>query len=820
MRRPPIACQRAVQSLQSPPLQHIWISDDQLSLAVNRFFRTTCPHQKRHGSNVPGPLEARRRAAKRRMTVSAGFYPQENFSPSFNLSAWFGFRRNPQPSWQYQPPSLRKDAAPVPDSLRPPDTTSMQSTYDPLLEPTNPAHYPDSAHDPQMGSYEVARTITKELEANFRDVALDHETMTEVDLVTVTRDDPAMTMSGDIEACFELFKSSIAQPNSMDYGRLVTEAFELSCPPGTNAWIFNNMVIKHLLDLNWDPSPLLALAQERPLQFTLPPIYTTAHHQLLDYAAKMPLVFPDCNRQLHGLYMRLAKAAAGAESSANSAQDAELITLCRGLWQSSHALGSELGNSVLNLVCTVASKVQNQHTAAMLRPVLAQNYSKDGPKHALMQLVLQACISRGQYLAAVDVLRCMPRVILLDVIPMYTLYLSRAQRKTRAAASMHKERWDTWLTLINSAGRETDLDSTGLNAAIEPLAQAIFYNNPRKSLARHSSDCIRPGNLLHTLLFKFAVEDAKYAMSKTAVAQTIDSALLSISTQREILRPETVLVKVIVSLKKASLPHCEFTDAIVAFLARHGNLNALVTFMTMVRDHGLGLGETSVVDALVRQKTFDMQQQAAPLTDTQLQHNALTLHNCQVIASILRKIASVSAIKHERVSPTTFKTLRVQRQLRHILSRADAARALPLAFRNLSADMTLEDRIALIHQLAHEYSLDKTRTQREVWRAIYYLYRHLKEYSLSIGPLFSRAVVRISIIRPLSEQRFVSARRMIWVCHLVARVEGEAVAKKIESDFWQWRGDLIKHAKHVHNSIGADTRQKAHVGNMKRLGLI
>jgi hypothetical protein len=113
MRRPPIACRRAVQSLQPSSPQHIWISDNLLADALSRFFPTSCPQQKRHGSHVPGPLEARRRAAKRRMTVSASFYPQENFAPLFSLGALFGFRKAPQPSWRYEAPSLQHHVEPL-----------------------------------------------------------------------------------------------------------------------------------------------------------------------------------------------------------------------------------------------------------------------------------------------------------------------------------------------------------------------------------------------------------------------------------------------------------------------------------------------------------------------------------------------------------------------------------------------------------------------------------------------------------------------------------------------------------------------------------
>jgi hypothetical protein len=119
MRRSPVACRRAVQSLQSPAAQHIWISDDLLTAALSQFFRSSCPQQKRHGSHVPGPLEARRRAAKRRMTASAGFYPQESFPQPFSLSAFFGFRKDSQPTWRYEAPSLQHNAEYLDITVRP-----------------------------------------------------------------------------------------------------------------------------------------------------------------------------------------------------------------------------------------------------------------------------------------------------------------------------------------------------------------------------------------------------------------------------------------------------------------------------------------------------------------------------------------------------------------------------------------------------------------------------------------------------------------------------------------------------------------------------
>lgn len=44
------------------------------------------------------------------MTVSAGFYPPDHLSSLFNLGALFGFRKDTQPTWRYEAPTLQQRA--------------------------------------------------------------------------------------------------------------------------------------------------------------------------------------------------------------------------------------------------------------------------------------------------------------------------------------------------------------------------------------------------------------------------------------------------------------------------------------------------------------------------------------------------------------------------------------------------------------------------------------------------------------------------------------------------------------------------------------
>ncbi|KAK0256932.1 hypothetical protein B0A54_07428 [Friedmanniomyces endolithicus] len=88
----------------------IWITDDLLAEAFHRFARVLHTHtNRRHGSNNPGPLEARRRHARRRMGLASAV--PVGGPPVVDLGALFGLGARspaqPEKSWKWEAPSLR-----------------------------------------------------------------------------------------------------------------------------------------------------------------------------------------------------------------------------------------------------------------------------------------------------------------------------------------------------------------------------------------------------------------------------------------------------------------------------------------------------------------------------------------------------------------------------------------------------------------------------------------------------------------------------------------------------------------------------------------
>jgi hypothetical protein len=51
-------------------------------------------------------------------------------------------------------------------------------------------------------------------------------------------------------------------------------------------------------------------------------------------------------------------------------------------------------------------------------------------------------------------------------------------------------------------------------------------------------------------------------------------------------------------------------------------------------------------------------------------------------------------------------------------------------------------------------------------------------------------------------------------------VEGDAVAAQVEAEFYRQRGEIIRRAKEAYIGVRGSKHNKAHIGTMKRLGMI
>jgi hypothetical protein len=763
------------------------------------------------------------------MTASAGFYPQENFPQPFSLSALFGFRKDAQPTWRYEAPSQHHNAEPL-DLC----TCSRLSTrcYRALLttvasdrvssDSSSPPHLvnptgrttsltkPSPVYASPSFSQNVPRTDAADNRTNLAAGAV--TAGQHVQHVHQAAADTPDTV--DFETYFEIFRASIAGAEDLsgsERGKLLLDVWRSCRPPHPEAWVYNVMVIRHLVDLEWDPVRILSKLKF----FAIPPTYveeSMGFLECLEVAAARSL---HASRVYHRIYMKMAEAAAVAEASKSSSQDLELACIIRQSLQGASSQSGDVKPLVADTLSAVASKIHHLHLRKSLHSILA---GISNTEQSITLLLAHAAKDNSLYTAVEHVLYCLPRQHVLPLVPSITTSLIKAvEWKSRLSDDTYRNRLSAWLAILQRLDSKPESGVAGtshLAAAVAAVSDHVFGNsNPGQ---------LRPHILLHASVFKLMQEHPLHAPHKERLLRSIYSSSNAPPHGQEGLKKlEPTLVTILAQIRRHSLPSAQLTNITVDLFTRHTNILSVYRLLAALDEEGLTLDDPSSIELLITEKMAFIQHRTASLTETQRQHRTFALRTCQKILAILSKHTAASvapsllATMQEKLH-----TLQAQRQFQAILDRAEKNHALPQAYRHVTADAPDDQRNILIHQLAHHYSLGTARSHRETWRAIYYLYNYLQEHSFPIGPLFTKAVVRVSIIRPLIEQRFVSARRLIWVCQLVARVEGEDVARKIENDFHRWRGGLIKHAKEVHDDADGDRKAKAHVGVMKRLGLI
>ena len=121
----PTVCSRAVQRQLSVAPDGIWISDDALARSFTRF-----------ASSIPGPLEARRRLGKRRITQQSQYQP----TPTSHFGGLWGFFPEvDRTQWQWKAPTKRQEkqdaTMPVlPAWLSEPENTLAEDVSEPVIE--------------------------------------------------------------------------------------------------------------------------------------------------------------------------------------------------------------------------------------------------------------------------------------------------------------------------------------------------------------------------------------------------------------------------------------------------------------------------------------------------------------------------------------------------------------------------------------------------------------------------------------------------------------------------------------------------------------
>ena len=263
---------------------------------------------------------------------------------------------------------------------------------------------------------------------------------------------------------------------------------------------------------------------------------------------------------------------------------------------------------------------------------------------------------------------------------------------------------------------------------------------------------------------------------------------------------ERMLLDVIVGMNEKKIPTLATTTHILELVNRfQAKVGAVETerFLGILKERGVDQIDPKVLYEIVLEKM-----------DTQPEY---ALRLCSYISN------SRTCYDPHFPIQMLLQGIKSRMRMHKILETAARNDHLPAVFRTSPLKDVLNVRAELAHQIAYQFSLDESITSRASARSVYYFYRYLRSHHLPIGPLMTKALVRVVVTRPLSERRFASTRRYVWLRSLVSQVEGEEVAQQLDKLFWEWRGKVIADAKRRFVETGG--YGPAHVNTVKKLGL-
>jgi hypothetical protein len=615
----------------------------------------------------------------------------------------------------------------------------------------------------------------------------------------------------DLAVCVKNFKVKIKIAESLPDSKrfdFLNRSIQSCCPPGKKAGDFTLLVLQHLRRTQLSPNTIVSclVAANVPL----PDLGTSRGLELVRQLNDMAKNSAKMIRPMDRLYRVLAATVTTNSTGKPSVQDKGIRMLYRAIWE--NALRSRKDDqpfetSTVMTLNALGKRFSNPHTHFYLKRLLNDRaHTADQIDH----LVRSSSGRRRSTIVGAPVLDCIPRELLSTAITSLPRYLVKeVDDQNERQKLRHFESWMRVLRVLDARVATAPENITTLDLAVKSLAA----DGVHLLVVGRYLMYLPPELLVKALLHWLPYQESMYGIEPKQREEFVTLYRIHLRTNGKLLVSRNeMLARLLARMQQHGLPNHEMANLIIKLVYRHKGIRSVLDMLRRLKRKGVGLSDTEFLyEFLGKLEPGTRATQAS--TSLYGHDDAFTLHAAQSI----RRLELDENVTDRKLDKKLV-SWQSRRQFKHIMQGARDARLLPLVYRKLDVDALMNIRADIIHQIAYQYSLERSRTSQQNWRSIYYLYKYLHDNELPIGPLFTNAVMRVCIIQPLSEKRFVSARRLTWVCQMIAPVEGVDVAKKIEHIFGVWRGDLIQHAKRTLYASGG--MGKAHVSTMKKLGLL
>ena len=716
------------------PKDYVWISEEVLNNAINHFSRGIT--FRRHVGAVPGPLEARKRAAKRRMVNLV----QVGRAGEIDPSVFGGSGSAPgQNGWQWQNPTAptTKDAE---GFELPPWSIACRSAN----ECTEPSPLPQWLTD--FESLAAIEDQPKEEEEN-----------------TLHRSQ----FRKDMEACRNL-------RDLQEWAR--TRACNLSQ--------YSRLAFRHLTDIGSPISVLLEALEDSSLR-TL----GNLNYFLVRRLAK-PLMQMDTRLLGHWLRRQIRDGVwsdkeistiiASTSDIVGAAEDehlkCEIIeSLFEGLQSSTvfkledadYKIPKSLLTALHQEPITWRSHGLTTRIIKALQPMQLEKIAHTISTSIINCIRAKAslCYHDKQGLkelkavpGAMEILRCLPQNVANFAIVSTSTALIRASGSsdpTISRTAMLKLLADWWSSLAKFG----TFDCAG-------------NNTPRRRIERKLADekleIIAPylQHLGEIDIVDFVLQQWLEQKAYSATLKQVHHMIDKVNQTEDFKSPFVVMLRV---MRHRTVISDENLKRLFRLLQALKMSNTIVDIILRSNEIGISIGERTVLHTIrTHMKVYPEMAQRIFLA-----YPGSTLESCPEFAEIL--------IANPQIHPGI--------PYHYYISR----RPDPEAATCREPVLAIRRRAELLERMAVAYSGALHLSPRTAFDKVYACYKcHVSE---SLGPISREMVLAFThagVIRPLQRGTWVSTVKLRWILALTRRVESVEIADEVDSLVYQWRGAVIR----------------------------
>ncbi|KAK4990058.1 hypothetical protein LTR50_002834 [Elasticomyces elasticus] len=816
-------CRRVAAQLVPTNTTPLWITDDILTQAFHRFADVSNTVRKRHGSNVPGPLEALRRLTKRRLMALSN----ASAAPPPDYGQLFGSSKPSDPTWKWESPT--KMPSPLARSNICPTSAKSNQVGGHDQETQELLATQNSVSRLKRNSL-VTRQPLKELKESLSSRRQDnsHASIMRQRKRTWTSELRLCQDLEQIRRCYFALSSSALYSPSFSraaFKRLLDlVSFNSPAKEMVPSAAFQ-CVVDFLQDQLNDPNAgntllFVGWLKDRKLSPASYEKLTTVIYDKISLGTIPEIELQDVLKELCGVHR--------VQTSDKQQEDVALTSMYRRLWTAIQSRTLTIAQKAdsktpYTLLGLLAARSRSAHVVQLALNVHASllpsanthgnvaigNFFSEWVRRLGVAATEQGAHTMEHEIALLqDALDRLPANRVEEVVCAATEEFVHHSVLDDSIRSERKASLEIWLRCISQCKHTCLANWNGslwqsvyrpLALCLKPTDLAVHF----ASLPAHETARI----LLHHWVYRALQQPGTSTDRSWHIVRQAQSELAVTYTVRRDYRPaksgyaqdpERVFGDIEAFLERRMAAYCQkhspqiapFVDLIAAvacyekhyehltmeitqlMMMFHSPRRLFTFFMRLSRANGVYVTHRVAIELI---NFFISTNETGYALRVFERQPHVWLSHCPDLPLALIEQTPIAG-----------------EDIFALLNRPEYMNRLDPTLRAQDPNPLSHQRVNLVHLIAYKFANSPHIRSRVALRRVYECYRYLHDRRAPMFSLLSRAFVRAGVIRPLEEGRWVSTIWFRWALRFVRDLEGESVADDLDKLVYVWRGRVLE----------------------------